>query len=150
MESEVPPGPEPRAQSRASASSSEAWGLAGGLSGRTSWGGHTPGPQRTCRKLLSELSQPDSGPALPGSQCHALHSPPHPCPSVCLHTSPRRGSQAEPPEARLDVQTSEVQRLDMSCREGGWDGPAGPSNPAACPVAQSRALVSVRARGPPL
>uniref|UniRef100_A0A8C7CHT6 Uncharacterized protein n=1 Tax=Neovison vison TaxID=452646 RepID=A0A8C7CHT6_NEOVI len=89
-----------------------------------------------------------AGRALPNSS-PALSPPPAPAPRATC-PSPQHGSHAEPPEACLHVHMSEVNWLDRSCREGGRDGSAGPSDPGAHHVAQSGALVSVRAGGLPL
>lgn len=97
--------------------------------------GHAEAPPQR-----SELSQPNSSPA--------LSLPPTPAPRATC-PSPQHGSHVEPPEACLHVHMSEVSWLDRSCREGGQDGSAGPSDPGARHVAQSGALVSVRTSGLP-
>ena len=92
VESEALPSPEPCALVQ---------GLAGGPPGRTSRGCHTPDSSEDVQETppqRSGLSQPDSSPALPGSQCHASTVPPHP---LVLSSSCQHCSQAETPEVCL-------------------------------------------------
>lgn len=48
--------------------------------------------------------------------------------SPCL--SPQCFSETDLPEASLNVKTSEVSWLHLSCRKGGWDGPGAPRGPS--------------------
>lgn len=138
MESEALPSPEPRGLWLLAAfSREEVPGLAQGPPGSTSWGRHTPIPQKTCRKLLlRDQSSANLTPALPSLATSAmplLYPHPHPYPppqstgfSLLNITS---GKSPLRPVCTL----GHLKSVDVSCQEDSWGGPIFPSDPARTP-----------------
>lgn len=83
----------------------------------------------------SELSQPDSSPALPGNQCHASTVPPHPHPYPPPRSTGFSLLNITPGKSPLRpvCTLGHLKSVDVSCQEDSWGGPIFPSDPARTP-----------------